>query len=435
MSFVKWLEEHARPRWLTSEGPKPGIYHYQRQHGEWNTRFHLRVDPDGGGLLLANAAEAAYLSPVGVEMAQQILKERMDVEVLAAVHQRFHSAAPGQMQADLDALRHILDDLALPGDNYPITNLQDPRTGERGRKLLAPFRADVVQGDPETMRALLVRLWEAGIPHVTFLAQPKARAQDLPLLVKAASDTEMITGVRAVASWLSPPLIREMREAGLDHLDLLYVSADAALPASLPAAGAHEAVRAALEQCRELGLCPLAEVPLFAGNVTRLRATLESLPALGVTNLSFFALACPEDDQASREAGALPAHSIPQVALTITEASEEAGARYLWAPPVRFDGKRTLAEQVQAGPRAAGDIAIRVEADGSVYPARGRRDCTGNLLTTAWEEIWSHDCFARYRGRLEQPQRCPECPDLPLCQADCPQDPEAWSDDSQGGEA
>ena len=435
MSLVTWLEEHARPRWLTNEGPKPGIYHYQRRHEDWITRFHLRVDPDGGGLLLANAAEAAYLSPVGVQMAKDLLEKRLDVEIMAKIHQRFHGAEPGQMEADLAALRHIIEDLALPGDNYPITNLQDPRTGERGRKLRAPFRADLVQGDPETAKALLAKLWEIGIPHVTFLAQPGAPAADLPVLVQAASDTEMISGVRAVASWLNPPLIQELHDAGLDHLDLLYVSADAALHDGLTATGDHAAAEAAFAQCADVRLCPMAEVPLCAANVTGLRGTIAALLAQEVTNLSFFALACPDEDQASTQAGALPARAIPQVALTLTEASEEQGARYLWAPPVRFDAKKTLAEQAQAGPRAAGDIAIRVEADGSVYPARGPRDCTGNLRTSAWEEIWSHDCFARYRGRLEQPKRCPACPDLPICQADCPQDPEAWSDDSQEGEA
>jgi radical SAM protein with 4Fe4S-binding SPASM domain len=254
-------------------------------------------------------------------------------------------------------------------------------------------------------------------------------------MVQAAGDIGMITGVRATATWLSPSLIQKMRAVGLDHLDLLYVSADAALHNGLTAAGDHAAALAAFAQCQELDLCPLAEIPLFSGNVAELNAIIQSLETWEVRNLSFFALACPDDDRTARDDGALPAGYIPQVAVAITEASEEKGVRYLWAPPVRFDTRRSLAEQIQAGPRTAGDVAIRVEADGSVFPARGRRDCMGNILTESWERIWGHDCFARYRERLERPGRCPECPDLPICQSDCPKDPEAWSDDSQGGEA
>jgi radical SAM protein with 4Fe4S-binding SPASM domain len=175
----------------------------------------------------------------------------------------------------------------------------------------------------------------------------------------------------------------------------------------------------------------VAQVPLYARNTgAALEAISQGLQAASVTNLSFFALACPDDDAASQGAGALPARALPQVALTIAEASERASARYLWAPPVRFDPQRPLAEQILAGPRTEGDVAVRVEADGRVKPARGPGDCAGNLLADSWEEIWSHDCFTRYRERLTAPTRCADCPDLTICVADCPKDPRGWSDDT-----
>ena len=87
-----------------------------------------------------------------------------------------------------------------------------------------------------------------------------------------------------------------------------------------------------------------------------------------------------------------------------------------------------------AGPRAAGDAAIRIEPDGTVYPARGPRHRAGNILADSWEQIWASPCFARYRERLAAPTRCSDCPDLPICAADCPRDPRGWSDETQGGE-
>jgi len=52
-----------------SVGPEPGLYHYEYLEKEWPTRFHLRVDPDGQGLLLANAAQAAVLSAIAPELS------------------------------------------------------------------------------------------------------------------------------------------------------------------------------------------------------------------------------------------------------------------------------------------------------------------------------------------------------------------------------
>jgi radical SAM protein with 4Fe4S-binding SPASM domain len=431
----RWLKEHAWIQPPASAAPLgPGVYHYQRLQSEWPTRFHLRVDPDGGGLLLANAAEAAYLSPVGVEMVHQVLEDTPDETILDGVRQRYQGASSAEMAADLAGIHAMVADLSEPGDNYPVTNLTDHPAG-RGRVLAAPFRADVVQGDPETIRDLLNRLWEVGIPHTTFLANPARPPAELVRLVEAAEDLGMIAGLRALASWLSPDVIREAALAGLDHLDVVWVAEDASTHEAVTAPGDWEAAGAAFAQCHDLELAPVAEVPLFAGNASAIRDLMAALARRSVTNLSFYALACPNDDTTAQAAGALPARGVVSVAVAITEAAEEGQTRYLWAPPVRFDPRRSLADHVRAGPRAVGDVSVRVEADGSVFPARGPRQCTGNLLTQTWEEIWNHECFARYRGRLEQPERCPDCPDLPLCRADCPKDPRAWSDDTmlEGG--
>ena len=159
------------------------------------------------------------------------------------------------------------------------------------------------------------------------------------------------------------------------------------------------------------------------------------LPAAGqgVRNFTFFAIACLDGQEAEDAAGALPARALPQVATLITECAEEAGARFLWAPPVRLDLKRTLAEHVIAGPRAGGEVSIRVEADGTVYAPRGPRHSCGNLLKQPWDAIWRHEAFARYREGVESARRCSVCPGLEICAAGCPKDPSGWSDDTEDG--
>jgi radical SAM protein with 4Fe4S-binding SPASM domain len=420
----------------------PGIYSYQRLEGDWPTRFHLRVEADESGLLLANAAESAHLSPVGTRMARDVLEGRRDEEIIADVRAAFHGAGRSRMAEDLAAVRKLIAELSAPGDNYPVSNLADQLAdqpadhGVRGGgvHLAAPFRADVVQGPPEQIRAILRRLWAAGLPHVTFLARPEAPAEDLPLLVEAAGDLGMLTGLRAVASWLSPELIQSVAQAGLDHLDLLYVCPEAAGHDQIAGDGDYARVRAAFDQVNHLELAPVAQVPLYAHNTgPELGAVCATLHAAGVTNLSFFALACPDDDAVSQAAGALPARALPQVALSISEAAERHAVRYIWSPPVRFDPGRTLAAQILAGPRTEGDVAVRVEADGRVKPARGPGACVGNVLTDAWADLWNHDCFTRYRERLAAPVRCADCPDLTICTAGCPKDPEGWSWEGEVG--
>ncbi len=410
---------------------KPGVYHYEQLVGEWPTRFHLRVDPDGGGLLLANAAEGAALSPSGVIMAYGILEGRSDGAVITDVRRAFRPTTYEQVADDLAKVRQLITDLASPGDNYPITNLGDLALPDWERQLGAPLRADVVQGDPDTSRDIMRALWEAGVPHVTILAQPDGDVGQLPALVEAAGDIGMISGLRSVASWLSHDTVKQAAMAGLDHLDLLYVSNSDAGHNGIAGGGDHQRVLAAFEQCRALELCPVAQIPLFQSNADDLDETAADLAGRGVTNLVFFAIACPDDDARAEEIGALPARALPQVAVLMEETAADLQCRYLWAPPVRYDHSRSLADQICAGPRTAGDIAVRIEADGSVLPPRGKRECAGNILTDTWEHIWGNECFARYRERLQAPTRCGDCPDLEICAADCPKDSAGWSDDTR----
>ncbi len=423
----------ARPR--RGRDLEPGLYSYERLEGDWPTRFHLRVDPDEGGLLLANAAEAAYLSPVGTRMARDILEGLSDDSIRGDLRAVFRDISPAAMQADLAQMRALIADLAAPGDNYPVTDLVEEGETLWNRRLAAPFRADVVQGEIELTRQILSKLWGAGVPHVTFLARADAPAEDLPLLVEAAEDLGMIAGLRAVASWVSPEVLERAALAGLDHLDLLYVSPDPALHDEVCGPGDHARVLAAFGQCGQLELCPVAQVPLYAGNTDEaLETVFRALREAGVTNLGFFALACPDDEEAAQAAGALPARALPQIALTIAEAAEQTQARYLWAPPVRFNVRKSAAEQILAGPRTQGDVTVRVEPDGSVRPPRGGSTCAGNLRSDTWESIWADECFTRYRERLQAPTRCADCPDLAICAADCPKRPESWSDDTGGEE-
>ena len=420
----------ARRLWFAAP-PKPpvvapGLYHYSRQVNGQITRFHLRVEPDGSGLLLANAANAGTLSAAGTVIAKWILDGATDAQTLEALAAEFRGATREQMEADVAQVCALIAELSRPGDNYPITNLEDPYLAPLQARLGAPYRADVTQAEPEALAPIIARLWEIGIPHVTFDGQLDRSPQELVRLVQMAADTEMIAGVWATGGWLGgDAVLRELALAGVDHLTLLYVSADAAVHDGFAGPGDHAATEAAFAKAQEWEVCPVARVPLVADTARGVREVCRRLCGQGVTNLSFFAIA----DEGEPTDGAVAGRMLPQVAAEVIEASEEENVRFLWEPPVRRDPAKSLGEQTIAGPRAGGDVAIRVEPDGSVFAARGPRTSCGNLLTDAWPAIWGSECFTRYRERVESPTRCLECPDLVICAADCPKDARGWSDD------
>ncbi len=405
--------------------PAAGLHAYdQAEEGQPATRYHLRVDPDGGGLLVVNATACAQLSASGVLIAASLLQGQSDEAVLKKLAQRFDGGAPAQQRQDVAQMRGMLHTLAHPQGRFPVFNLADPSA--QPAPLMPPFEATLPLAGPDQLKPLLARLWQAGIVHVTLLTPPAPAPAALVAAVQQATAAGLICGISGRASDLAADhLLDDLIAAGLDHLTLAYASPRAELHDSLYGAGDHALAEALFARTEALALADVAQMPLIAATVDDLDATLARLLALRVLNVRFFAIAGRGQD----DDGAIPAASMAQVAADVEEAAERAQVLYLWQPPALRQPDLMLAEQVRRGPRCASDVAIRVEPEGAVIPPRGPHRVAGNLLRDEWPAIWQDAAFKAYRSRIERPTRCLTCPGLAICAADCPREPAGWSQD------
>jgi radical SAM protein with 4Fe4S-binding SPASM domain len=272
-------------------------------------------------------------------------------------------------------------------------------------------------------------LWEAAIPHVTFLVPENPNADYLVRAVERAEDLGLIAGVRGRATDLSQgELLYDLAMAGVDHVTVVYASADAAVHDALLGAGDHALAPSVIQTVQQFEVASVAEIPLVRETLVGFDATLTTLQALGVHNYSFFAIAAvDEDDDGNGQSGPLPASAMPQTADLVEEMASQMDVRFVWQPPVERDRTLSLAEQVRQGPRCSGDVAVRIEPDGEVIPPRGPYRSAGNILTQDWNRIWNNQAFRHYRERVERPTRCDDCPGLAICAADCPRKTAGWS--------
>ena len=420
----------------SSSPPKfvePGLYHFMKEADGTFTRFHLRVDPDGRGMLLANATAAARLSPSGVIIAKGKLEGDEENEILNQLKRLFKGASNEVMLADLEQVEELLSSLSAPGDNYPIINLEDADISPFEAELMAPFQADIQLAPPESLVPIFNQLWNASIPHVTIHVPENPIHEHLVRAVERAEDLGMIAGVRGRATDLSDDgFLEQLAEAGLDHLNVLYASAEAAVHDALCGEGDHVRVLPFMMAIQENEVAPVAEVPLVGNAIDSIEETIEQLLSVGVYNVNFLAIAAPDDMPADQRDGALPASAMPQTADLVEEIASESAVRFIWQPPVLRDPAVSLVEQVRLGPRCSADVSIRVEPDGSVIPARGPYRVAGNILHDDWQSIWSNEAFVHYRTRVERPTHCDDCPDLAICGADCPKKIAGWSQGVRG---
>jgi len=403
----------------------PGLYAFDRASDQQRTvRYHLRVDADGGGLLVVNAIACARLTASGVLIARALLQGASQDAAAQALAQHFSDGSPPQQRQDVARIHKMLHELAEPADRYPVFNLADPSAGLRAARLIPPIEADLPLAAPDQIQPLLPRLWQAGIAHVTFRAPAAPDPGWLIAAVQAAASAGLICGVSGRATDLAAGnLLDELIAAGLDHLTLAYASHQAARHDAWYGAGDHALAEALFRRTETLALADVAQVPLVQDTVDELSATLDRLLTLGVVNVQFFAVAAPD----AEEQGAIPAAGMAQMAADVEAAAEQAKTLYLWQPPVLRNPALALAEQVRQGPRASSDVAIRVEPDGSVIPPRGPHRVAGNLLRDEWPVIWQDAAFQAYRSRIERPTHCLICPGLAICAADCPRQPSGWA--------
>lgn len=410
---------------LRKAGIRPGLYHYFRDAGAQVGRFHLRVDADGWGLLTAGATAAVWLRPSGVIYAKGLL-ENLPPEKIFQLQKRAFGLVPVErLKADLDEVSRLLDQLQRPGADYPMINLMDPAWSKEVKHLDRPLSADVPAAEPERLEPILRRLWDIGIPHVTLAAGKSVEPGWLVRVVELAEDLGLIAGLRGLGSLLNQgTLLQDLAQAGLDHLNLLYLADDPAIHDRWTSPGDHEQALQALEAAQKLEICPVVEIPLIEATWPSIDQTLASLCSRGVRNAAVYAIAVAPGIASG---GALPGEQLVRAAQWVEESASAAQVRFMWYPPVQYHLGQSLATLLVRGPRCSGDTAIRVEPDGSVLPARGPAQSAGSLLRDSWEKIARSPVMRRYRDRLRSDTRCPECPGLVICAADCPRSQEGWA--------
>jgi radical SAM protein with 4Fe4S-binding SPASM domain len=394
------------------------MYHYQRTTDGRTARFHLRIDPSGDGLLLANAKSVVQLHPSGVILTKGLLEGQDETVLLQQLAKSFRGVQQENARSDLQRVREMIARLETPGDSFPLFSTDDTSFSPENVPLLRPISADVPLCKPFYMDAILQKLWDEGIPHATIIAGKNPSEKELVRAVARAEKLGLITGVRGFGKHLSNgSRIPDLARAGLDHLDVYCLSIDEKIHDSLTEPGDFKLVVKSLVTAQKRGTCPVAVIPVVRVVLPTIEETLAALSAHGVQHVCLLAFITTEFHPAMQEV--FRADELAPAVAMLDEVAARHAIRAIWYPPVQRNFALTLAEQIGRGPRTSGDISIRVEPDGRVFAARGPYQPAGNLLQESWEKIAASRVYKRFRKHVEKHLYCKRCPNLGVCAADC----------------
>jgi pyrroloquinoline quinone biosynthesis protein E len=241
--------------------------------------------------------------------------------------------------------------------------------------------------------------------------EPLLRA-DVPQIIRRARDLGLYTNLSTGGTLLTEKLAGQLREAGLDSLQVSIQDADAKNSDRL-AGGApsfEKKIRAA-QIVKQFGFSLTLNVVLHRQNLDNIEAIISMAEELGAERL--------ELANSQYNGWALK----NRAALLPTRAQVEHASRVADAARQRLAGRMeilyVLPDYFEQFPKAClngwGKVFMTVTADGTVLPCQTAREIRGlkfeNAREHSLEKIWfESEAFQKFRGTAWLPEPCQSCP-------------------------
>lgn len=368
-----------------------GVYQYQSPaEAPSPYRLHLRIEPDGSGLLIVNASTVIHLNPTAAEYAYHLVNQTPEDHAVSLISHRYN-VRKEIIRRDYQDLIHRLQTLIDTPDLDPVSFLDFGREEPYSNALTAPYRLDCAltyhlpdeggghlapldrvsrELTSEEWEQILAKAWDAGIPHVIFTGGEATMRPDLCRLVASAEKLGMVTGLITNGMRLAESkYLHELLQSGLDHVTILL---DAQEDQS------WEAIRDTLAE----DIALTVHVTLKRRELDHFDSILDRLADMGVKNVSLSAEALDLKDEL----------------LAKRHDTAERQLRLIWDLPVPYTHFHPVAvELAEPIPDAEvkiigpGQAWLYVEPDGDVLPGQGYyQNVLGNLLVDPWDSIWQN---------------------------------------------
>lgn len=363
-----------------------GIYHRMNpQSSGQPTRLHLRVEPDGRGVLLVNASTVLHLNETATTYAWHLVQGQ-SLEKAAAWASRRFRIGRGRARRDAGLVRDQIEALAEGGEHDPVLVLGMERADPYERRPSAPYRLDLALTfrtgdgsslDPQARRRVdrelgseewtevIRRAWAAGVPHLVFTGGEPSLRPDLAELIRTAEGLGQVTGVVTQGARLTDAArLQEFSQAGTDHL---VVVVDPRQAASLEG----------LQRALDSDVFTSAHLTLDPATAGELETVLDRLQASGVSHISV-------TSPPGAEAGVLLDRAYQELA--------ERGLTLVWDLPVPFSSTNPVRLEAPDAPGAR--AWLYVEPDGDVVAGQNSPRVLGNALREDLLDLWRLDTEA-----------------------------------------
>ena len=377
------LLENIRRRFSPTKPYPPGTYHYQAPPNDPNNyRLHLRLEPDGRGLMIINAATILHLNTTAAEYAYHLVNNTPEDQFTKDIASRYRVKRSKALMDYFEFVDRIETLISTPGLD-PVTYLHLERESPYQGEITAPYRLDCAltynlpdSFDPnitpmervsqelstDQWKTVLQKAWDAGIPHVIFTGGEPTLREDLFELISFAETNGQVAGLITNGSTLGDKdYLNTLLLTGLDHLLIILHPGGEKTWRALPAILAADIFTA-------------VHLTITEKNQDQVMETLQLLSKMGVKAVSL-----SENNT-----------ELTDILQAARELTANLDMELVWDLPVPYSTLNPVSLELEEHdqPEGAGRAWLYVEPDGDVLPAQGINQVLGNFLTDPWEEIW-----------------------------------------------
>jgi len=434
MSFIRRV-------FRTSKIPQ-GRYTYRGKEDFAGLALQLRVEPDGQGLLVINANTVLYLNETATAHAFFFMQGMTTDE---AVKKMRHMYRVNKKTArnDHERLIYSVTTLAQTEEVCPISFLNVQRVEPFTQEFSAPLRVDLAltfrcqnncvhcyAGGPHETSELTTEQWkevidllhQIGVFIVTFTGGEPTLREDLPELLLYAQNKGLVTGLITNGRKLKDKTyVETLEKTGLDFIQVTLESHKPKIHDLMTATkGSWKETIAGIKNIIPTQIYATTNTTLSKYNASNFLETVDFLKRLGVAAFGCNSLIYSGKANAVSEEFALPLETLRELLPKVHDKANQLGLKFLWYTPTqycRFDPVK-LGLGVKAC--TAAKINMCVGPDGDVYPCQSYFESLGNILKDDWKKIWNHPLCMSLRAREYAPEKCVECPQLPVCGGGCP---------------
>lgn len=353
------------------------------------------------------------------------------------VRKVYPSASEAEVQADLQELLDVL--FAVARGNDPEVEIEKLSIRAYGKNMTAPHRMDLmvsamtdscgkwqcnqkcvfcyaagqqmaaVEELPTQQWKLVIdRLDAARVPMVTFTGGEPTQRADLAELVGYAK--RMVTRVNTNGVNLTPELVQQLKDAGLDSLQVTLYSHDAAVHNALVGSDHFADTVQGIRNAVAAGLDISINTPLCKKNADY-EATLAFAHSLGVRFATASGLICTGMAGINHAEYDLSTEELTAIVANAKAFCNEHEMEMDFTSPGLIP-KEKLEELGMNVPMCGAALSnMAIAPDGTVVPCQswlGADAGLGNILTDPFDKIWKHPKAVSLRRMTEeQALSCP----------------------------